>query len=108
MTHLRGDPACEYMVLMTTTNRVTFESFDSYPDGSGAVGIASAYGLRFGVCVSSIDNVTLNPIFSCEYVSNGRTKGLRVSAAKLIRQATTDRLRALGDAWITSNREMYK
>lgn len=89
------------------TSKVTFETFESYSDGSGVSAIARCYGLRFGVCVGSIDSVTLNPLFSTEYQANGRTKGTRASAARLIRAAVLTAINELGSDWAAKNREMY-
>jgi hypothetical protein len=91
----------------TTNSKVNFETFESYSDGSGASAIAKCYGLRFGVCVGSIDSITLSPLFSTEYQANGRTKGIRSSAASLVKSAVRAELDSLGAEWAAKNREMY-
>lgn len=89
---------------MTTTNRANIEHFESFPDGSGAEGIVSAFGFRFGFCFGG--KLVVNPLNRGNRFGN-KAVSLYQGALRVAEVAFIARVNDLGEDWIAKNRQMY-
>jgi hypothetical protein len=87
-----------------TNSKATIESFESFSDGSGAEGIVSAFGFRFGFCFGS--KLAVNPLNRGNRFGN-KAVAMYQGALKHAERAFMLRIEDLGSEWMTKNREMY-
>ena len=67
---------------MNATIRIIEETL--YADGSGMAGTYVVYGMRFGVCASSADKVTVTPVGVGSSYMPAREKGMRRRASQIL------------------------
>jgi hypothetical protein len=86
------------------TNAANIESFGSFSDGSGAEGIVSAFGFRFGFCYGS--ELVVNPLNRGNRFGN-KAVAMYNGALMVAKEAFESAVAGLGEEWATKHTELY-